>query len=196
LLKKALANDASKNLAIEICQQFGPPSREIAASLIAMLDDKNENVRISATRALARIGPLAAEAVPGIEKLLAKEEDGMTHTFTSTRSAAYALAKIRGKEAAAALLRVADSKASGARYAIMYLPDLGDDLSPTALAVLVRAIESDDRPKDVAAMALSNLGERARPVRRDLERLLDEPTAGWILDTALRRILAPGKSVR
>jgi hypothetical protein len=78
----------------------------------------------------------------------------------------------------------------------MYLPDLGDDLSPTALAVLVRAIESDDRPKDVAAMALSNLGERARPVRRDLERLLDEPTAGWILDTALRRILAPGKSVR
>jgi HEAT repeat protein len=190
LLKKALANDATKNLAIEICQRFGPPSREIARSLLPMLDDQKEDVRINATHALARIGPPAAESVPGIEKLLAKEEDHMTHTFQSTQAAAHALAKIRGKEAAAALLRVADSKASGARYAIMYLPDLGDDLPPTALAVLVRAIESDDRPKDVAAIALSNLGERARPVRRDLERLLEEPTAGWILDTALRRIPA------
>jgi HEAT repeat protein len=190
LLQKALADDVTKKLAVEICQQFGPPSREIAASLLSMLDDEKENVRIGATLALARIGPQAAESVPGIEKLLAKEEDAMTHTFQSTSTAAYALAKIRGKEAAAALLRVADSKASGARYAMVCLPALGDDLPPSTLAVLVRAIESDDRPKDVAAIALSNLGERARPVRRDLERLLDDPAIGWILDTALRRIPA------
>jgi hypothetical protein len=72
----------------------------------------------------------------------------------------------------------------------MYLPELGDDLPPTALAVLVRAIEGNDRPKDMAAVALSNLGRRARPVRRDLERLLEVPEAGWILDTALGRIAA------
>ena len=114
----------------------------------------------------------------------------MTHTFHSTQAAAYALAKIRGKEAAAALLRVADSQASGARYAIMYLPDVGDDLPPTTLEVLVRVIKSDDGPKDMAAIALSNLGERARSVRRELESLLDDPAVGWIIDTALRRIPA------
>jgi hypothetical protein len=188
LLKKALADEATKNLAMETCQRFGPPSREIAASLLPMLDDSTEDVRINATLALARIGLHAVEAVPRIEKLLATEEDHRTHTFQSTRRAAYALAQIRGKEAAAALLRVADSRASGARYAMMYLPELGDDLPPMSLAILVRAIESDDRPKDMAAIALSNLGERARPVRRDLERLLEVPEAGWILDTALRCI--------
>ena len=102
------------------------------------------------------------------------------------------LAKIRGKEAAAALLRVADSKASGAHYAIMYLPDLGDDLPPTTLAVLVRAMKSNDRRSDVAAMGAgaTQWSERARPVRRDMVRLLEDPAVGWILDTALRRIPA------
>jgi HEAT repeat protein len=188
LLKKAFADGASKYLALEMCERFAPPSREIAGTLMPMLEDKSEEVRIGAMRALGQIGPLAREAVPGIEKLLAKEEDGMTHTFHSCQSAAYALAKIRGKEAAAALLRVADSTGSGAYYAMIYLADLGDDLPPTALAVLVRAIERKGGPKEMAAIALSNLGQRARPVRRDLERLLNDPVAGWILDTALRRI--------
>jgi PBS lyase HEAT-like repeat len=187
LLKKAIADDATKGLAIKICQQFGPPSREIAASFLPMLDSKDEDVRIAATHALARIGPHAAEAVPGIEKLLAREEDGSRHTFRSTRGAAYALARIRGKEAAAALLRVADSNASGARYAMMYLPDLGDDLPPTTLAVLLRATQQGN---GFAAFALSNLGDRANTIRRDLERLVDDPMVGWIIDTALRRIPA------
>jgi hypothetical protein len=34
------------------------------------------------------------------------------------------------------------------------------------------------------------LGEGARPVRRDLERLRQDPDVGWILDTALRRLSA------
>jgi HEAT repeat protein len=190
LLKKALADDTTKNLALEMCQQFGPPSREIVASLISMLDDKSEDVRISATSALAAIGPQARQAVPGLEKLLAKEREGLTHTFHSTRAAAHALAKIRGKEAAAALLRVADSKTSGAGDAIMYLPELGVDLPPPTAEVLVRALTSDDGTKEMAAIALSNLGERARPVRRELERMLDDSEVGWIIDTALRRIPA------
>jgi hypothetical protein len=190
LLKNALADDTTKNLALEICQQFGPPSPEIVASLLPMLDNNAEDVRINAMRALASIGPQATQAVAGLEKLLAKEEDAMTHTFQSTEAAARALAKIRGKEAAAALLRVADSKTSGAYPAIKYLPKLGDDLPPATLEVLVRAIRSDDRPKEMAAMALSNLGERARPVRRELERLHEDPEVGWIIDTALRRIPA------
>ncbi len=204
LLKKALTDratpnrvmdldqawgSASTNPAIEMCKRFGPPSREIVASLLPMLDDQTEDIRIDATLALGRIGPLAREAVPGLEKLLAREEDHMTHTFISTWAAAHALAQIGGKEAAAALLRVADSKASGARDAILNLPDLGDDLPPTTLDVLIRAVKSHDRRSEVAAVALSNLGERARPVRRELERLLEDPEVGWIIDTALRRIL-------
>lgn len=190
LVKKSLADKSIKKLAMEVCQEVGPPSREIVASLLPQLDHQEQEVRIDAMRALAGIGPHATEAVPGLEKLLAKEEDGMTHTFVSTRAAAYALGKIRGKEAAAAFLRVADSKVSGARYSMTYLPDFGDDLPTTTVAVLARAMESDDRPKDMAAMALSNLGERARPVRRHMERLLEDPAIGWIIDTALRRIPA------
>src|SRR5262249_43785872 len=158
---KAFADDATSELATDICKQFGPPSREIAAKLLPMLEDKNEDTRIYAMRVLAQIGPQAAEAVPAIEKLLAKDEDGMTHTFLSSTAAARALAQIGGKEAAAALLRVADSKSTAAGYALMTLAELGDDLPPTALAVLVRAIKRDDGPKAKAAIALSNLGERA-----------------------------------
>lgn len=188
LLRDALANPATMQTVIETCIALGPPSREIGASLAPLLNDDDENVRINTMRAMASIGPYAANAVPGIEKLLSKNEDGMTHTFLSTRAAAFALAKIRGKEATRALMRVAESRSSGAHYAILYLPDLGDDLPPSALASLVRIAENRERTKFVAALALSNLGERARPVRRDLERLLDDPAIGWVLDTALRRI--------
>jgi HEAT repeat protein len=190
LLKNALADDATRDLAVKTCQQFGPPSREIAASLLPMLNSDTEEVRINAMYALGRIGPSAAESVPGIEKLLATEEDAMTHTFRSTSAAAGALTNIGGKAAAAALLRVAESKSSGARYAILRLPELGDGLPPAALAVLVRIVDSDDPLKEPAAIALSNLGERARPVRHDLQRLLDLSDVGWTLDTALRRIPA------
>jgi HEAT repeat protein len=190
LLQKALAEDTTKKTAIESCKRLGPPSREVVGSLLTLLDDKEEAVRVGALLALARIGPPAADAVLGIERLMAKEDGHITYTFHSFQAAANALARIRGKEAAAALLRVADSKTDGARYAMMYLPELGDDLPPTTLTVLLRAIKSDDRTKDMAAMALSNLGERARPVRRDLERMINDPAVGWILDTALRRIPA------
>ncbi len=188
LMKKALADDGNRELALETCRRFAPPSREIVLCLLPMLDSKTEDIRISATLALGRIGPFATESVPAIEKLLARQEDGMLHTFQSTEAAAYALAHIRGKEAAAALLRVADSKQSGALYAMKYLPELGDDLPPETLAVLVRAIQKKNGPRDFAAIALCNLGERARPVRREMERLLDDPVVGWILDTALRRM--------
>lgn len=190
LLKKALADETTRSLVVGMCQRFGPPSPEIVATFVSMLDSKNENTRIEATRALAQIGPHARQAISAIEKLLAKDEDGRTHTFQSTRAAALALSKIRGKEAAAALLRVADSNAGGARYAMIYLCDFGDDLPPNTLAVLVRAMEKEDGPRDSAAIALCNLGERARPVRRDLEPFLEVPEIGWIIDTALRRIPA------
>jgi hypothetical protein len=190
LLKEALAGDATRDLAVKTCQQFGPPSREIVASLLPMLNSDTENVRIEAMNALARIGRPAAESVPAIEKLLATEEDHTTHTFLSSTAAARTLASIGGKAAAAALLRVAESKSSGAEYAISCLPDLGDELPPAALAALVRIVNSDDLLREPAALALSNLGERAGPVRRDLQRLVDVSDVGWILDTAVRRIPA------
>jgi hypothetical protein len=46
--------------------------------------------------------------------------------------------------------------------------------------------------KATCGIILTNLGERARPVRRDLERLVEDSELGWILDTALRRM--PAKS--
>jgi hypothetical protein len=85
---------------------------------------------------------------------------------------------------------VADSKVSGARNAMLYLPDLGDDLPPTALAVLVRAVKRDDRPREMAAITLANLGERARAARRELEGMGEDRAIGWIIDSALRRIPA------
>lgn len=188
LLKKALGAEATRKNALNICRKLGPPSPEIVAVLTSMLDNKTETIRLDATLALARIGPHASEAVPALEKLLAKEEDGITHTFQSTRAAAAALAMIGGNKAAAALLRVADSNVSGARYAVNCLTDLGAALPPTAPAVLVRIIKGNDGPKVEAAIALSNLGERARPVRKEMEGLLETAEVGWILDTALRRI--------
>jgi HEAT repeat protein len=190
MLKQALADKKTRTNALHLCGWFGPPSPEIVRSLVQMLDDEEEAVRVEATRALAGFGPHAASAVPGLAKLLAKEEDSLKHTFLSLQAAAYALGKIRGKEAAAALLRVADSKTSGAYFAMIHLAGLGDDLPPTTLAVLVRALTRDDMPKVVAAMTLSNFGERARPVRRDLERLREDPALGPILDTALGRVPA------
>lgn len=194
LVKKALNDESTRELMFEVCQQTGPPSRAVVKSLLPFLESKKEEVRISATRALARIGASAEEAVPALEKLLSKKEDSRlgtdtTHTFVSMGSAAYALSKIRGKAAAAALLRVANKECEGAYYATQFLPELGDDLPPTTVAVLRNALRSKQR-KFMAAIALSNLGERARPARPDLERLLDDPHIGWIVDTALRRIPA------
>jgi HEAT repeat protein len=194
IIKTALAEKATRELVLKTCARFEPPSREIAASLIPLLDDKQENVRILAMHALGAIGPHAAEAVPGLEKLLAKEENAMDHTFLSTRSAAEALAEIGGKEAAAALVRVAGSKVTGARHAMLSLPELADDLPPDTVAVLTRALEQKDGERRlVAAVSLSNLGDRARAARPALQRLLDDPEIGWVVDTALRRIPAPAQ---
>jgi HEAT repeat protein len=190
IVKAALAAEGIRKLAIETCQRFGPPSSDVAAVLVPLLDDQAEDVRISAMYALGAIGPHADKAVPAIEKLLAKEEDARTHTFLSTRAAARALASIRTERAVAALLRVAGTKVGGARYAILDLPKLGDVLPPSALDVLVHATEPADPRRAVAVVALSNLGERARPVRSALERLHEDPEIGWIVDTALRRIPA------
>jgi HEAT repeat protein len=181
-------DETISSLAFKMLQRFGPPSSEIVRRLVLMLGDTTEEMRFNALFALARIGPPAKEAVPVITMLLARPDDEIQHNYQSTEAATYALAKIRGKEAAAALVRVADSKASGALYAMKYLPELADDLPPNTLAVLVRAIQKENGSRVFAAVALSNLGERARPVRREMERLLDDPEVGWILDTALRRM--------
>lgn len=188
IMQKAVRNNSTGKLAVEVCQDIGPPSPEIAATLLPMLDSAVEDIRIEATHALARIGPCAEIAVPAIEKLLAREEDGTTHTFLSLQAAAYALGRIRSKEATAALLRVADSKASGSQYSFEQVRHIRDEHVPRLLPVLVRALGKKEGPRDSAAIALSNLGERASPVRRDLERFVDDPEIGWIIDTALRRI--------
>lgn len=194
LIVTALKNEATRDEILEICGRVGPPSRAVVDALLPYLESKKEDTRISATRALAKIGPSAAKAVPAIERLLAKEENpqlytATSHTFQSLHAAANALARIGGKDAASALMRVAGRDVGGSCYALMYLPQLGDDLPPNAVEVVTRALKSEER-KLFAAMALSNLGERARPARRSLENLLDDPDIGWIVDTALRRIPA------
>ncbi len=190
LLKKALLDNATRTVAFESCQRFGPPSREIVAILISLLGSDEEDVRIQATFALGCIGTPARAAVPAITKLLARDDDHMKHTFRSVQVAAQSLAKIGGKEATAALSRVAgaNSETTNPRFAMMYLTDVTDDLPPATLDVLVGALKGIH--KDGAAMALSNLGERARPVRRHLEEYGNDPDIGWIIDTALRRIPA------
>lgn len=200
LLKQALAKEVSRDPALESIWRFAPPSRDLVKCLLPFLNQKNQGLRESTLRVLARIGPSATQAVPAIEKLFAlKAED----IHWEPQVAVNALAAIRGKDAAAALLRIADARGDLARYAaaqfaLVYLPELGGDLPPNAPALLIRAIEKDDKPKELAnyfgsnktfaAIALSNLGERARSVRRDMQRLVNDPEAGWILDTALRRL--------
>jgi hypothetical protein len=187
-LKKAFGDPASVKVALEACWEVGAPSREIAGEAAKSLAADREDRRRLAMQALGSIGRPAAAAIPALEELLAREHSGLEHTFQSSQTAARALADIGGKDAAAALLRVADSKSDGARYAFMYLPDVADDLPPTSLDVLVRAMNDHLDAKDAAAIALSNLGPRSSRVRRDLERKLDDPAVGWIVDTALRRI--------
>lgn len=150
--------------AIAACEETGPQSAVIVQRLIAILDDENEYTRMAATRALGRMGPFAAAAIPKLEELLIKESSGSQHTFLSHQAAAHALGQL-GKASLPALLRAIVPKSGGREYAMGALGWRGRDAAP-AVEPLIRILKDrNDHTRAVAAIALGTLGESARAAR-------------------------------
>jgi HEAT repeat protein len=194
----ALLNDALKGKekeargqALRACVEVGPTSTALVAALRALLEDEDEYTRIGASEALGRIGPGAAAAVPALEKLLTRADDHMRHTFLSHSAAAHTLSGM-GKEGAAALIRATAPESGGRTYAIHALGSLGREASPAAVACLIRILSSKAEEGDArfhAAIALGQIGERARSARRALEAIApQEEEMGLALAWALMEI--------
>src|SRR5262249_18758964 len=175
LVKDALQSKENdvRSQALQVCIEVGPKSPSLVAALRALLGDDNEYTRIGASEALVRIGPGAAAAVPDLEKLLTKAPDGLRHTFLSHSAAAHALSAV-GKEGAAALIRATAPGSGGRTFAIHALGFLGREAPPAAVECLSRILSSKAEEGDArfhAAIALGQLGERARSARRVLEAI-------------------------
>jgi HEAT repeat protein len=140
------------------------------AALASLLDDEDEGSRDLAAHALGKIGPMAAPAIPALEKLLTSDKNACAYTF-----AGYALWRI-GKASVPALIR-ATAPESGGRYsAIVALGFLGKDASPAAIECLIRVLSSQEKEDPgplYAACALASLGEHARAARQALEKCRD-----------------------
>jgi HEAT repeat protein len=161
---KTALSDADVRGALKTCFEVGPNSKSVAALVAPLLDHKDEDVRIHAAWALSRIGPSAATAIPGLEKILRQEEDGQACTFRSHAAAAEALARI-GKTGIPVLLRVVESNAGGT-YALGAIGSLGKDAPPEAIDCLVRILETKDKVVPLTGR-LAQLAETVRSNSKD-----------------------------
>lgn len=72
---EALRKGERSYLAAEALGELGDAARPHVADLVAALGDEKEYVRSAAARALGRLGAIAAEALPALEKLGGEEEE-------------------------------------------------------------------------------------------------------------------------
>jgi HEAT repeat protein len=150
----------------EIHAEIGPRSRVLLPTLLALLEDNDENTRLYAALAVGRLGPEAAEAIPVLERLLTAN----TGHGDSLNAAAAAALKSIGKASVPALLRATETGSLGRGHAIDALGHVGQDAGPAVVKRLTSILaDKNDLGRWHAVLALGRLGEHARLARRALE---------------------------
>lgn len=150
----------------------GEEQRAWAPDLIAALEHGSAEVRFWATSALGQVGPDPAQAVPALNALLSDPE--------SRNRQAAALALFRLGPAAARDAVLAHARLLGTEDNPWYRAGLVEHLGylaawdADAISALIAALDDRDvRVRAKAAMALRDIGGRARAAVPALRRLLD-----------------------
>ena len=173
LLNKVLA-EQDKKTCKEVLTAFddiGSKSAIFLPSLVKILANENETVRILATRFLGRMGAKAEAAIPVLEKLLTKPQES-GHTFFSHGAAALALADIGGQSMPALIRVIRNPNSGGHQYAMYYaLPGMGKDAKPAVKHLIDIVRDEKDPFRIFAAIALGHLGTYARDARPAISQL-------------------------
>jgi len=180
-LEKALDNPSLRTLAMELLAAAGSKAKPAVDNLVAALADADPATRGDAAVALAAIGPDAAEAVPGLAKLLAADDKEAALRY----AAAYALGRIGPAAAPVAETLRGLSKsddelmASVAVWALLKIEPDNKAQVAAAVPVLRKALRGErDLARLEAATALGELGQAAASAVPILELVSeDDPLA-------------------
>jgi HEAT repeat protein len=177
-------NTVIRKACLDALGKIGPDAAEAVPTLVAALNDPEDNVRQSAAEALGMIGPNAAPAVPALVAALNDPEDNVR------QSAASALGKIGPNAAPAVATLVAALNDPDGKVALSAASALGKIGSDTAEAVpaLVAALNHPSA-RWTAAPALARFGLDAVPAVPALAAGLNDPTFALFAFGALQVIL-------
>jgi HEAT repeat protein len=166
--------------AAETLGKMGPRAAPAVRSLVAALSDQSMAVQLESLLALEHIGPAAREAVPGLVRVLEKNEKNNEKLYIGAIAALGAIGR-DSQEAAPALTRFLKgndpvlSAAAGLALARI-LPEESEELK-TAIPILVRSLKSPQLAvRHEAALALGNIG---RPAVEPLVEVVKAESKDW-----------------
>jgi HEAT repeat protein len=163
-LGTALREDTSRAVrvaAVQVCYELGPQARDLAGSLVQLLDDPDPWLRSRAVQALPRVDPGQARLIiPALIRSVADRDDAMTEAATTLRSL--------GADATDALVKALDSKDPNLRRGVAEaLAWIGVGNPATLVPALKRALkDTDPAVRAAAAGGLLRLGVREAEVTR------------------------------
>jgi len=193
-LIKALENDNTQGLAVEVIRRLGPRAKDAVPKLILELDDTDPEYRREVEFALAAIGPDAKEAVPALIKHLGTEETRVRYV------ACYALGNIgpAAKDAVPALQKnlQGDDKflKMASVWALLHIQPEDKPLKVAAVPLLVAALKDaeTDLAKEEAAIALGAIGaptaNLAIPELENLAKESQSPAVREAAEAALKKL--------
>jgi HEAT repeat protein len=147
-------------------------------ALIRQLDNKEENVRLSAVIALGELGREARAATPALIDVL------KTGTEELRLNTALTLGRI-GEDAVAPVARLLNDKDSGLRfYAVWTLGLIGPDARGTTSAVVAALKDKVDDVRRKAAFALGRIDPKVEAAAPGLIEALADPNLGVRLEAA------------
>jgi HEAT repeat protein len=185
-LIRALENDDTQALAVEVIHRLGPKAKAAVPALILELKDPDADYRREVEFALASIGPDAKDAVPELINRLKDEEPKVRHT------ACYALGKI-GPAAASAAPSLRDCMASddafmkvASVWALLKIQPEDKPLQALAVPLLTKALQETDRDliRKEAAIALGAIGPGAKEAIPALEKIAADSDSAEVRDAA------------
>jgi HEAT repeat protein len=174
-LIKALENDDTQSLAVEVIRRLGPKAKGAVPALILELKDPDPEYRREVEFAIAAIGPDAKAAVPALIDHMANDDPRVRYT------ACYALGKI-GPDAKEAVPKLRDNIKSEDKFlkaasiwALLRIQPEDNPLKVLAVPLLTKALEEADRDlvKIESATALGAIGSPAKSAIPTLQKIAD-----------------------
>jgi HEAT repeat protein len=194
---KALENDATQGLAVEVIRRLGPKAAEATPALALELKDPDAAYRREVEFTLAAIGPGAKAAVPALIERLTDEKEDPHVRYT----AIYALGKI-GPAASAAIDPLRKNFASDDKFlkiasvwALLHIQPEDKPLQVMAIPLLIKALEETDKDlvRQEVSAALGAIGAPAKAAIPMLEKTAQEtesPVVRAAAEDALKKIRA------
>lgn len=166
---------------------FGPDAAPAAESLLALLSDKDAEIRGSAASALSQIGPGAAKAVPELSKLLSDSSPRVRGQATLALKSMGAKSVVAVPELTRALGDSFPYVRAGAADA---LGAIGPE-SRAAVPTLLNRLKTDPGPNyvfDSVIYALGDIGPDAREALPVLKEISRRPRLAYPAQEAILQI--------